>query len=474
MASTRTLEIRVNQSGNAAAGLSAITGAAGKLGMVAGGVALAGIAALGAGIVSSIGAAMEAQDGLAELNAVIESTGGIAGITAEKAQELASSFQNITRFSDDAILAGESMLLTFTRIGSDVFPDATEAMLNLAQKFGSMEQASVMLGKALNDPIQGVTALRRMGIQLSDTQEEQIKHFMEMNDIASAQRVILGELETQFGGLAVAAGSTAAGQMDIFWNKLGDVQEVIGGAFLPAIVLMSEKLSTALDSPQFQAALTAITGGIQEVINVITPLASGDTFLALVNFQGALLRIGFSPEQVGSISEAVTSIAADADRIGVAFSKMTGSMDVNTLELITRTLDGLAFVMERIATAAETAAQAVAIFQTLGGMGAGKELLNAAGGAQGTGLVQAGMGLAPAAQMAGAQGFQPVTGATGGAPLIDIPALVNALVSAIQSAPPPNVNVYNTLDSDAITSKIEKNIGQAIYGQQLIAGPGEL
>jgi len=183
----------------------------------------------------AIDSSNQSEKALANLHAVIESTGGAAGITAKEAEDMAIAFQKVTAFSDETILNGESMLLTFTNIGKDIFPQATEAMLNMGQKFGSVEEASIQLGKALNDPISGVTALRRVGVMLSDEQEKQIKHFMEINDIASAQKVILQELETEFGGLAKAVGETDAGKIEQFWNAVDDLKELIGTDLKKAI-----------------------------------------------------------------------------------------------------------------------------------------------------------------------------------------------------------------------------------------------
>lgn len=248
-------------------------------GAVLGGAAMVGgialvtgaLNTLRSGVSSMLDEAMAAQDVEAELNAVLRSTGGIAGVTSAKTHELADALQNVTRFEDDAILSAESMLLTFTRIGRDIFPDATEATLNLAQKFGSLDSAATMVGKALQDPIQGVTALRRVGIVLSEAQEEQIAKFMELGDVASAQRVILAELAVEFGGLARAAGETAAGQIDIFNNRIGALKERVGTSLLsllmtgfqgvgPVLLGALEKVANAATS-----FLDGIAGGIQSV-----------------------------------------------------------------------------------------------------------------------------------------------------------------------------------------------------------------
>lgn len=216
-------------------------------------VGAAGATALAAGLGVAIDEAMEAQVNIAKLDAVIKATGGIAGVTSKAAQDLATSLSRVTRFSDDAIIQGETMLLTFKEIGEDTFPRATEAMLDIAEMMGTDSvTAATLLGKALNDPIQGVTALRRYGVQLTEAQEEQIKSFMAVNDVASAQAVILGEVEAQFGGIARAAGDTLAGKITIAKNAMLDFAEGIGMKLIPYIEsagsLIATKLPEALDA----------------------------------------------------------------------------------------------------------------------------------------------------------------------------------------------------------------------------------
>ena len=78
------------------------------------GAATAAFGAMSAAAVFLVKEAMDAQEAEAQLNAVLKSTGGIAGVTADAVQDLSQSLSLVTRYGDDAITAGQSMLLTFT------------------------------------------------------------------------------------------------------------------------------------------------------------------------------------------------------------------------------------------------------------------------------------------------------------------------------------------------------------------------
>lgn len=227
-----------------------------SIGKTAGGIlkagamaAAAGITALGAGLGYAISEAMAAQKTQAQLAAVLKSTGGAAGVTAEKANELANQLSKVTTFEDDAIVAGESMLLTFTNIGADVFPAATEAILDLSTATGQdLQSSAVQLGKALNDPIAGITALSRVGVTFTEAQKKMITKMVEAGDVAGAQKLILAELKREFGGSAVAAGETFSGQLTILKNTLGNVAEEVGTALLPALQDIVSKIEPVIDA----------------------------------------------------------------------------------------------------------------------------------------------------------------------------------------------------------------------------------
>lgn len=200
--------------------------------------------------------------------------------TKQELLALANELQNVTRFSDETVISVESMLLTFTKIGKDVFPRATETALDMAQVFGSADSASVQLGKALNDPITGITALTRVGVTFSEEQKKLIKSLVDTGDIAGAQTVILDELATEFGGSARAAGETFGGQLDILRNRLSNVAETIGLAILPVLQnLFNNVIAPALPiiealGSAFATAISAFASGEENIGGVFRILGS--------------------------------------------------------------------------------------------------------------------------------------------------------------------------------------------------------
>ena len=164
-----------------------------------------------------------------QLETVLKSTNQAAGLTAEEIKNLAEELSNVTKFADETIQSGQNILLTFTKIGKDVFPQATETVLNMSQAMGQdLKSSAIQLGKALNDPITGAAALRRVGVSLTEAQMEQIKVFQESGDIMSAQKIILKELNTEFGNSARAARETFGGALEALNNTTVDIKESFG------------------------------------------------------------------------------------------------------------------------------------------------------------------------------------------------------------------------------------------------------
>src|SRR5574337_47121 len=206
----------------------------------AAGVAAAAFAILGAidFFKDSIAEARESQKVGALTAQVIKSTGGVAKISAEQVGDLATAISNKTGMDDEAIQSGANLLLTFKNVrnevgkGANIFDRATQAAADLsAAGFGDMATTSKQLGKALNDPVKGITALSRSGVTFTEQQREQIKTLVASGKTLEAQKIILGEVESQVGGAAEA--SATAGEK--FATTFGNFKEAIGTALLPLL-----------------------------------------------------------------------------------------------------------------------------------------------------------------------------------------------------------------------------------------------
>lgn len=197
-----------------------------KVRLAALGFAAAGVGTLVGVMRKVIGETAEAEAVQAQLAARIKSTGSAAGQSVEALNAHAEALQKVTTFSDEAIGSAQALLLTFTNIRGDTFKEATEAVLDMSTALGQdLSTSALQLGKALNDPIKGVTALGRAGVQFSEAQKALIKGFVETNDLASAQALILRELETQMGGSAEAARNTLGGALQHLSNMWGELFE---------------------------------------------------------------------------------------------------------------------------------------------------------------------------------------------------------------------------------------------------------
>lgn len=182
----------------------------------------------------------QGQKVAAQTAAVLKSTGGAANVTASHVSDLATSLMNLSGVDDEAIASGENILLTFKDIrneagkGNDIFDQTTKAALDMAVALGQdTSGAAMQLGKALNDPAAGLSKLTRVGVTFTDQQKEQITKLTENGKTMQAQKIILKELNSEFGGSAKAAGETFGGQLNILHERFNNFMGMIVGKAIP-------------------------------------------------------------------------------------------------------------------------------------------------------------------------------------------------------------------------------------------------
>jgi len=267
------LNILINAKDNASSVLHGVSKTSqsvfGSLTKAAVGFGLAGGAALTGFTALSVKSANESEAQLAQLGAVLKSTGGVAGVTSQAAIDLSKALQKTTTFSDEAVLSVENLLLTFTGISKDKFPEATKAVLDMSVALGQDTKSSaIQLGKALQDPILGVTALRRVGVNFSDAQREVIKKLVETGKKSEAQKLILKELATEFGGSATAKTKTFGGALEQLRNSIDDLQEQFGTVIIQAITPFVKALAEWATSTAGQEFIQGLITAFQKFMEV--------------------------------------------------------------------------------------------------------------------------------------------------------------------------------------------------------------
>lgn len=341
---------------------------------------LAGLVTIGTAVLALnkfIAATVELENVQAQLAAGLKSTAGASGQTIESLNAHAAALQNLTTFSDEAVGAAQGIFLTFTKISGDVFPAATAAATDLATRMGGdLNGAALQLGKALNDPIRGVSMLGRAGVQFSAEQRGVIANFVETNQLAKAQAVILGELTTQFGGSAAAARNTLGGSLAGLRNAFDNLFEVTGPATL-ALTTAFNRLAATISNPAFQqfaltigsflfGALTGATNALNSFLLVFSSLFNAITSIIPLNstFVGQIASFAI-----------LTVFAANTISLVGAFSRLLAILPLVTLAV--RTLTALLMRNPFILAIAGGVALGAILIRLLGGVEGVRQKFNA-------------------------------------------------------------------------------------------------
>jgi hypothetical protein len=238
-------------------------------------------AAAGAGAVAWVASSAKQLMVIEKLNAqteaAIKSTESAAGRSLKQINDLNSSLETLTGIETEVIQAGQNILLTFTGIKGDTFDEATKAALDMSVALGTdMASAAMQVGKALNDPVDGISKLTRVGVTFTEEQKKLVEQLAATGDVAGAQGVILQELQKEFGGSAKAFGETTAGQIAKVKNSLGTLGEAIAMGILPALNNILPKVTAFIDAmivdPLFIKFTEDLAVAFMEIFEALLPL----------------------------------------------------------------------------------------------------------------------------------------------------------------------------------------------------------
>jgi uncharacterized membrane protein len=203
-------------------------------------------AALGAFGGFMIGAARGAEDARIaneKLGSVLDTMG--FGSATDRVAAYAESLEKTVAIDADVIKGAQTQLGTFKNLAKTVnttggvFDRATLAVLDMQAAGVGGANSAIALGKALEDPVKGITALAKSGVTFTDQEKEKIKALTESGDLLAAQDLILQAIEGQVGGTAAASASS----FDKMKFALAGVSDTFGDMLLPVIDAIAPKLA---------------------------------------------------------------------------------------------------------------------------------------------------------------------------------------------------------------------------------------
>lgn len=232
-------------------------------------------ASLSEGLKAGFASLMDLEKVQVRLNALLKSTGELAGFSSAAFSRMAKELQRVTTFSKDAATAGQAMLVRFFNLRGDVLEDTLKVAADLAIVLGTdLASAAQELGSALNNPIEGVKKLRDMGLLLWDSEMALVQSLVMTGRVAEAQRFLLEKLSAQIGGAAAEAAKTFWGQIQQANNALTEMWQTIAESLtpfleklIPYIISSAEEVSRWAEN--FKELAPAIIAWAESTLPVI-------------------------------------------------------------------------------------------------------------------------------------------------------------------------------------------------------------
>lgn len=268
----------------------------------------------------------EAFEGLEKavtrVDTVLASTKFAAGFSSQQIQNQAKELSKVIVNKRDEILDAQGMLLSFHDIKGPKFTETMKSVADFATFYKEdMTQAAMQVGKAINDPLKGMTRLQRMGVEFSAEQKEQIKNYIKQGELAKAQEIILKELRTEFGGQAQAFALTDAGKIQVAakqWEELqfaiGEIVSRVEVSLIPSFTKVVNAIKEAFNSGVIQFFIEHIKDLVAIALKLI-PIWL--TYRAVMAANAAITAI-FSVEN-GVLTASMGSLTFMTDGASVAF-----------------------------------------------------------------------------------------------------------------------------------------------------------
>lgn len=232
------------------------------VGVFAGAISVAGLmAAMGKVRTETVAAEQEQR----QLEAAIKSTGQAAGWSLQQLNAMADTLADKTTFSAGELNQAQARMLSYSGIVGDTFPRAMQAAADMSARMGTSITASAeSIGRALDIPSAGLTALTQQGFRFTEAQKVMVQQLERTGRVAEAQAIILEAVEASYGGAAAAARNSLGGALQAIANTVNDLMTA-DSASLPELRESLEGLNSTLGDESVRAAVQSLVGGVVDL-----------------------------------------------------------------------------------------------------------------------------------------------------------------------------------------------------------------
>ncbi|MDJ1522911.1 phage tail length tape measure family protein [Stenotrophomonas maltophilia] len=227
--------------------------------------ALAGLSTVGLLIARNT---MSAEREVAQLDAIIRSTGGAAGYTRQQLLDMADTLASKSTFSGGEIVEAQTRLLSYSGILASNIPRAMQAVIDQSARLGiSVSQSAETIGRALESPSKAAAALAQQGFGAAFTKEVRgtIDELVKAGKEGEAQVMILEILEESYAGAALAARDTFGGSLTALRHTIDDLTTGRDGSLAGATAAINSFIDT-LNDPLVREGFDAMIAGLGSIL----------------------------------------------------------------------------------------------------------------------------------------------------------------------------------------------------------------
>ncbi len=301
--------------------------------------------------------AAEAEKSSAKLEASFKNMGRTSGKTLEQLKQQATDLGEATTFDDEGIMEAQAALLSFGAVSGKAFDRALQGAADYAAATDTdLTTATKSFGKALADPVKGLSRLARAGIVFTEQQQEQVKALVESGDTLGAQNIILEGIEQRYKGVNETLSNTAAGETAQAFEDLENAGEEIGAIFLPILASLAKGVQQFAhfvqdNMPTIKAVIGTVMAAVGAAFNFVATEVIPRVVSAFSSVGGSANVIGsvvnfistqVLPVLIGAFQRVVGFIAENWPTISSVFRQVFGAV-ANAVKVVWP-------VVERIAT----------------------------------------------------------------------------------------------------------------------------